>query len=201
MPDRSHIVPGHVLLSCSVMRREVEAVAVSQGQGCAVEAFDSQLHMEPSALQADVAPRVRHHLSCGRRVVLVCGDCCPGMHSLTAQPGVQRVAGHNCVEIMLGRSSYRQLQQEGGFALFPEWTERWRELLPGLLGLPDAEVREVFQESHSHLVYLDTGLLPVPEPSIRACSEWCGLPCSVRRVTLDVLASSIEDCLQRFAHD
>ena len=53
------------------------------------------------------------------------------------------------------------------------------------------------QEIHHKLMFLDTGLAPVPENALKECAEYCGLPCEVRQVTLERLRLAIEEAMLR----
>jgi len=55
----------------------------------------------------------------------------------------------------------------------------------------------LMQEMHRKLVYLDTGLAPVPENALKECSEYFGLPNEVLQVSLGHLRSAIEEALLR----
>lgn len=47
------------------------------------------------------------------------------------------------------------------------------------------------QELHTRLIYLDTGLLPVPHETLQEASEFLGLPFEILPVTLEPLLASL----------
>jgi methanogenic corrinoid protein MtbC1 len=55
----------------------------------------------------------------------------------------------------------------------------------------------LMQEMHRKLVYLDTGLTPAPETTLKECAAYCGLPFEVRPVSLERLRLTIEEALLR----
>jgi hypothetical protein len=55
------------------------------------------------------------------------------------------------------------------------------------LGLSAEVARELMRENRGELVYLDTGLTPVPRATLDECAAFMGLPCRVEPVGLDSL--------------
>lgn len=189
---------GPVLVCCSVFRAEMEALARARWPGVELHFESSMLHMRPVKLQrrldADVDRELPRH-----PVGLVYGDCCAGMTAIAARPGVARVDGLNCPEMLLGREEYRRLSHEGAFFMLPEWTLRWREVFRRELGLDERTAPELMGDMHRKLVYLDTGVAPIPVDELRACSAYTGLPFEIVRVELDRLAASVESALAALA--
>jgi hypothetical protein len=112
-------------------------------------------------------------------------------------PGVARTRGVNCCSLLLGRAAYRELLRAGVFFLLPEWVARWEEVFARELGLNRENARTLMQEMHCRLVYLDTGLVPVPTGVLHACAAFCGLPCEVRSTPLEFLHQAIQDARHR----
>ena len=129
--------------------------------------------------------------------VLVYGDCCHAVDRIEKTFGVARTQGVNCCEMLLGRGMYKSLMKEGVFFLLPEWTRRWEEVFTHELGLSQENAQDLMQEMHTRLVYLDTGIEPVPSGSIAACSAYCGLPVEIRQIPLTHLQMLIEDAMGR----
>ncbi|BDG08827.1 DUF1638 domain-containing protein [Anaeromyxobacter paludicola] len=188
--------PATMLVTCSVYEREVEALRQVRWPWAVHRRVSSMLHMRPQKLERHLAAAL-DDARAGSRVVLVYGDCCPAMASLEGRPGVARTRALNCCELLLGADAYRQLSREGAFFLLHEWAERWPEVFQQELGLDLAQARELMTDLHRKLVYLDTGLAPVPEAVLAACAAFAGLPCEVRPTPLDHLAGRIDDALRR----
>ncbi|MFA6560706.1 MAG: DUF1638 domain-containing protein [Verrucomicrobiia bacterium] len=184
-------------LSCGVLRSEMEALH-RQGRIAGQLLFlDSMLHMAPPKLETrltaaleQAAPR---NGSSSTRVVLVYGDCCARMLDLAKQFRAGRVNAMNCAELLLGRTRYHDLMREQAFLLLPEWAPRWREVVRDELGLSEPVARDLMGEHRRLLVYLDTGLAPVPQPALEQCSAYTGLPWRVEPVALDHLLASLLD--------
>jgi hypothetical protein len=193
--DISH--PEVVVVCCGVLQTEVESLVQAHWPEQKLKFLPSMMHMHPEQLGSSLQPLLDDELKMGRRVVLIYGDCCPRMATLEAVPGVARTRGKNCCELLLGPEEYRRLSHEGTFFLIPEWARRWKEVFAKELGLNRANAAGLMQEMHNKLVYLDTGLAPVPEGTLAECAEYCGLPYEVRPVSLDLLHTAIEDALLR----
>ncbi len=182
------------VLCCSVFRGEVESLLDSQVWTHPTDFFDSRLHMDPVGLQSALEQRIAKLRRAGSKVLLI---CTAGMHELTTMTDVVRVGGCNCVEILLGKEGRRALARSGAFALLPEWTMRWRDILCRIPGVDDANNRELFRDHHSQFVYLDTQVCPIPHRELDDCSTHFGLPYTVQTVTLDHFALALKDSLRR----
>ncbi|MFQ5435841.1 MAG: DUF1638 domain-containing protein, partial [Anaerolineae bacterium] len=136
-----------------------------------------------------------------QQVLVLYGDCHPDMHQQERLPGVARIEGLNCPEILLGQERYRALRKEGVFFLMPEWTVRWREIFQDELGLSREVARDFMGEMHTRLLYLDTGIMPLPQKHLRAVSDYTGLPWEVMAVAPDQLLDGILNKLKELNND
>jgi hypothetical protein len=125
--------------------------------------------------------------------VMAYGDCCGHMEEFCSEPGISRTRGINCCEIILGRETYRKLRREGAFFLMPEWATRWKEIFAGQLGLSGPCAKAFMQDMHTRLIYLDTGIQPVPWDDLNEASGYLGLPVEVLPVSLDPLLASLRE--------
>ncbi|MDP2875912.1 MAG: DUF1638 domain-containing protein, partial [Holophaga sp.] len=131
----------------------------------------------------------------GHEVVLGFGDCCARMLEMQAEAGITRTQGINCCEILLGKDRYRALRKEGIFFFLPEWAHRWQEVFEKELGLNATNARDLMRDMHTRLIYLDTGLVPIPTHELQAASEYTGLPWETMAVNLEALRSNLEKAL------
>lgn len=193
--------PGRrVCLACSIFRDELERLRAEGRTAFTTAYLGSQLHMVPERLQELVRERVRAELGLGNEVLLCYGDCCPGMVDLQDEPGVERTQGINCCEILLGSERYRALRREGAFFLMPEWAHCWRRIFQDTLGLEGETARTFMREMHTKLIYLDTGLVPVPERELGEIAEYAGLPVERLAVTLEPLLENLREASARMGH-
>lgn len=188
--------PPPLLLSCSILREEIQALRRAGRLDCPVQFVESMLHIHPERLDQVLAVELAAARARGESVALAYGDCSASMPDFSTDPAVTRTPCQNCCDLLLGREEFRRWRREGAFLLMPEWTRRWRNIFQKELGLNETNARDLMREMHTKLVYLDTGLVPVPEEELRACSEYCGLPYEVCRVSLDTLCQSLQQVLQ-----
>jgi hypothetical protein len=181
-------------LSCGVVQDELTALHRSGALPGTLRFLNSMLHLEPLNMDAVLLHACQTVDPAFSRVVLVYGDCCPDMLQLTHRFQLGRVAAINCAQLLLGRSRYRELMQEEVFLLLPEWAVRWREVMQKGLGLTPEVARDLMQEvRQGGLVYLDTGLIPVPEAELEACAQFSGLPWRLEKVSLAPLLDTLLD--------
>ncbi|HEY3401668.1 MAG TPA: DUF1638 domain-containing protein [Geothrix sp.] len=181
-------------IACSIFKKEIEALQASGQLDLPVEYLNSMLHMVPAKLEA----RLQESLGAARtqdpdqEVVMAFGDCCGHMEDFESEPGTSRTEGINCCEIILGRDAYRKLRREGAFFLMPEWALSWKKIFVGQLGLLGPCAKAFMQEMHTKLIYLDTGILPVPHADLEEASDFLGLPMEILPVSLDPLLASLK---------
>jgi len=183
------------IICCSVLRREVEAFALREYPEAELVFLDSMLHMHPEKLRQtiDAALAARPDRDC----LLVYGDCHAHMHETGRRPHCARTSAVNCGELLLGREAYRSFRNERVFLFLPEWIERWREVFIKELGFSDQSLaREFMQESQRSLVYLDTGLIPVPEKTLAEIAGYFGMPVDVLAVSLNELHQAVHLAVQ-----
>ena len=189
--------PVTLWLACGVVRAEMEELQRRGGIAGELVFLDSMLHMVPPQLEATLKEAVRGNASGAASLVLVYGDCCAGMLDLVRGFRVGRVNIINCAQLLLGRTRYRQLMHEEAFLVLPEWARRWETIMKDELGLSEALARDLMGEHRGVLVYLDTGLVPVPEQALAAFSSYAGLPWRVEAVSLEQMLALLleaQDC-------
>ncbi len=180
-----------VWLSCGVLRAEMEALhqrGLIKGK---LLFLDSMLHMDPPALEATLTRLLEKDADTPRCLVLAYGDCCSRMLDLVRRFRVGRVNAINCAQLLLGRDRYRQLMHQEAFLVLPEWAGRWEEIMQHELGLTRTVAHDLMRETRSVLVYLDTGLAPVPAQEMAAFSAYSGLPWQVEVVNLEIMLSQL----------
>ncbi len=190
-----------ICIACSIFRKEIERFLAQEELDIPVRFLGSMLHMEPEQLEAKLLAAVEEEWAKGNEVVLVYGDCCPGMTTLEAAAGVARTQGFNCPEIVLGRETYRRMRREGVFFLMPEWVGIWRRVFQGTLGLTGDTARDFMKDMHTRLVYLDTGLVPVPEKELEEIRDYTGLPLERMSVSLEPLLDGLRQAALRIRHE
>ena len=183
-------------ICCGVLRREIMEI-LRQDHPEAEQIFlESMLHMHPEMLREAIdevmTPRG------DRPCLLVYGDCHAHIQETGKQPNCAKTEAINCGDLLLGRELYRTYRNEKAFLFLPEWTERWREVFQTEMGFLDQELaRDFMQENQSKLIYLDTGIVPVPRETLDEISEYFSMPIEVITVTLDHLRQKVRVAVQR----
>lgn len=176
-----------VWLCCGVVRAEMEELRRRGGIGGELLFLDSMLHMVPQQLESVLASALQHNTGNFGRLVLVYGDCCARMLDLVKNFRVGRVNVINCAQLLLGRIRYRSFMHEQAFLVLPEWAGRWEMIMKSELGLTKELAHDLMGEHRRGLVYLDTGLIPVPERELADFSSYTGLPWRVEPVDLEIM--------------
>ncbi len=184
-----------VWLSCGVLRAEMEYLLKTGRISGKLICLESMLHMEPEKLETVLNSYLQRPGPMGGRLVLVYGDCCPRMLDLVRQYRVGRVDAMNCAQLLVGRERYRELMKQEAFLLLPEWAVRWRKIMEVELGLTPGIAIDFMKDNRKEIVYLDTGVNPVPYPHIHDCAAFSGLPWRIEKITLEPLVSSLNEAL------
>lgn len=184
------------VICCSVLRREIEELLAKDYPEVELVFLDSLLHMHPEkmrdAIDKEIAARP------GRNCLLVYGDCHAHMRETADRPLCAKVKGVNCGHLLLGNEEYRACRNSKTFLFLPEWTERWHEVFEKELGFSDRDLaREFMHENQRHLLYLDTGLIPVPQKTLDDISEFFNMPIDVLPVALDQLRETVKAAISK----
>jgi hypothetical protein len=153
--------------------------------------LDSMLHMDPCLLEEKLTAVLDRISGKDGSIVLVYGDCTAHMLDLARKFRVGRVSAINCAQLLVGRERYRRLMHEEAFLVFPEWASKWEHVMKHELGLDRAVAHDLMGEHRGKLVYLDTGLVPIPKQQLQEFSAYTGLPWRVERVFLDTMLATL----------
>lgn len=189
--------PPLVGLCCGIFSRDLEQLYRQDVLDFPLVYVDSMLHMDPPQLEERLREELARLLADGKQVILLFGDCHARMFQHEEERHVVRLQGSNCIEILLGAERYREIRHRRSFVLLYEWTERWREIFVKEMGLDQATAHMFMPEYHDELLYLDTGINPVPVTSLEECAAYCGLPFRIERVDLTPLLEAIAEARNR----
>lgn len=182
-------------IACGIFVKELECLVASGELNLPFIFLNSTLHMHPEALQTALSSAIEESLGKYQKIILVYGDCHPYMYDAYDEKRVTRVKGINCCEIMLGRDTYRRLRKQGVFFVLNEWAHKWNEIFVDEMGLTDKTAPPFMNSMHTGIVYLDTGLLPIPYETLAAMSAYFDLPYRVEVISLDFLKAAILEAL------
>ncbi len=176
-----------IWICCGVIQGEMEELLRRGSISGRLVFLDSLLHMNPCMLEERLTAILERIPGDDKRVVMVYGDCTPHLFDLSRRFQAGRVPAINCAQLLVGRERYRRLMQEEAFLVLPEWATRWEQIMKNELGLDGTIARDLMREHRAVLVYLDTGLVPIPERQLQEFSAYTGLPWRVERLTLDTM--------------
>jgi hypothetical protein len=183
-------------LACGVFKNEIEALARQGKLDLDIVTLESMLHMKPALLEQEMGQALE--ASPNDTFLLLYGDCHPRMREMQNKENVSKVVGINCCEIFLGKEAYRTLQREEAFIFLPEWTLRWQEVFTMELGFEDPQAAQEFmKEYRKKLVYIDTGVMPIPESILQDISAFFDMPVEILHISLDVLSKGIQNTLRK----
>jgi hypothetical protein len=77
--------------------------------------------------------------------------------------------------MLLGKEIYNKLLSEGAFFLLYEFALKWKKIFFEYFKFPTATLREFMRDMHSKIVYLDTGVQPVPNDILHDIEETSSL--------------------------
>lgn len=184
------------VFSCGIFRNEYQLLPEDLRSSLSPVFLSSMLHMEPERLDDLLGSCLRS--AGGRSTLILFGDCCPHMQELDCVAGNARTEGVNCCEIYLGCERYRQLRRERTFFLMPEWAGRWEHVVKHELGLEDKQLaRDFMSQSMNKAVYIDTGVLAVPEADLMDFTEHTGLAVQVETVGPEHFLEAVIMALRR----
>ncbi|MFH0730323.1 MAG: DUF1638 domain-containing protein [Pseudomonadota bacterium] len=184
-------------LACGVFKMELAALTQQGKLDCDIIALESMLHIKPAKLEQEM----ERAMATGPKdkFLILYGDCHPGMHEMRNRENASGVVGINCCDILLGREAYRKLQKDQAVIFLPEWTLRWQDLFTRELGFEKPEVAQAFMKEHrKRLVYADTGVIPLPEKTLRDISGFFDMPVEIQPISLDILLLKISNALRKF---
>ncbi len=179
------------VICCSVLRREIEYLFAKDYPEAELVFLDSMLHMHPEKMREAIDKELVARPDC--YCLLVYGDCHAHMRETADKPLCAKVKGVNCGHLLLGKEDYRSCRNNKTFLFLPEWTERWHEVFEKELGFTDRDLaREFMHENQRDLLYLDTGLIPVPQDTLNDITNFFDMPIDVLPVALDQLRHSVK---------
>ncbi|OFX56909.1 MAG: hypothetical protein A2066_21295 [Bacteroidetes bacterium GWB2_41_8] len=183
-------------IACSIFKNEIEFLIEKGKLNTHFIYVDSELHMEPQKLNQVLEKLIRPDC-------LFCyGDCHSRMIQQENSGLIERVNGLNCVEIFLGKETYRELRREGAFFLLPEWTLKWERIFKELLGFHSQELAAQFMnEMHKKLIYVNTGVHEIPVKTLDDISKYFSMPVDVIEIDLIHLENAIKNGLKHLHNE
>ncbi|MBF0407913.1 MAG: DUF1638 domain-containing protein [Candidatus Riflebacteria bacterium] len=185
------------IITCSILQRETEKILKDDEcfSGIGLSAIDSMLHLHPEKLHQEMKKYISE-LS-GKNIVLVYGDCHPFIKDIEKNFRCRKLKGHNCVELILGEEPYKNYMKNEPLFLLPEWLPRWREIFQNEFGFKSTSCARAFMHDFRKiLLYIDTGLIPIPKTDIHDISVFLETPVQIISAPLISLKQNIINALK-----
>lgn len=182
------------LIACGILKREISLLIQRNGWPVDAVFLDSRLHADMEALEAALTASLERASGCS--VLVLYGYCHPRMAQIVKDYRALRVAGQNCVEMILGSDAFTRELAAGAFFLMEEWAVHWDEIMHRTFDSNDSVLREIFQGDRSCLLCISTPCSgDFREQAARAGSR-VGLPVRRREVSLDHLEAALHSALK-----
>ena len=175
-----------LMLGCGILKKEIDYLIAKHKWPVDSLWFDSSLHVDFSALELTLRHALQRNQQ--RCKLVFYGTCHPLMDKILGQD-VRRVAGQNCVDILLGNELFTEKLAEGAFFLLEDWALHWEHVTARTFGSNPVILREIFQLSHTHLLCLRTPCSGDFSAAAAAVGQKVGLPLRWLDVSLDNLES------------
>lgn len=161
----------------------------------ATDLLDPSLHIDLDKLAAEVSAALARHPN-STNVVLY-GACHPQMDALVQGAGALRVRGQNCVEMLLGTSTFTEELSQGAFFLLEDWARRWTDIITSTFGTNWDVIREIFQGDRQYLLCLRTPCAGDFRAEAEEAGRSIGLPVRWRDVSLEHFESVLAEAVTR----
>jgi hypothetical protein len=179
------------IIACSIFKKEIECLIKKGSIKGLFNFVSSDLHMDPQKLEVTLESLIKP--GC----LLCYGDCHSSIVNQLELNLINKVYGLNCIEIFLGRETYRKLRTEKAFFLLPEWTMKWEHIFKEMLGFSDANVASMFMnEMHKKIIYLNTGVTEIPYQTLDDIAKHFSIPLEILDIDLVHLENAINDGLK-----
>lgn len=183
------------LIGCAVMKTEVEAVlsGTPDGDKLLKQAgwLPPGLHVDPEVLKEKLAKAVSQG---DGPPLLVYGACCPDIDDLASKSGGRRIAGKNCIELLLGPERAAELSASNAFVMSPGWLSHWRSIFVDGLGWDETDARMNFG-FYDRIVVLDFGLEPLDDMALLEFFDYTGVPVEIEPADLEAFKRRLSELL------
>lgn len=184
-----------VLVGCGILSREIQHLIAKNDWSLDTHFLAASLHNYLDRLDQQLNQALCSVEARGQRSIVFYGVCHPLMDRFIAQHHSQRVAGQNCVAILLGYPRFMQALQDGAYFLLEDWALNWQTTLRATFGANPAVAREIFRGSHRYVLALRTPCSSDFSTDAMAVAEYVDLPLRWETVELTELERTLAEAL------
>ena len=186
-----------ICIACSIVEAEVRQLITEKKVNIPFIFLDSMLHMNSKRLKEKLDIEINKALEQEKEIILLYGDCHNHMDKYDENNRIKRVKGVNCIELLIGETEYHILLRDGAFFMLYEWTKRWKHIFENELGLTGKNAQSLMNQMHKYLLYINTGLVPIPHDLLKEASDYVDLPYKTIDIDCTNLLSSILECIEK----
>lgn len=183
------------IIACGILKTEIEYLCRREGWDVDFVFLDSALHCDLNRLERELA----HSLACASdsdRIVCY-GACHPRMNRIVDLPRTVRVAGQNCVEMLLGRELFLSELEKGAFFLLEQWAVDWDHMLGATFGACSIDImREIFKTDRTRFLAVRTPISRDYEEVATLVSKRMQVPLEWIDVSLAHLAQALRNAIE-----
>ena len=166
------------IIACRVFQPAIDNLQLKKRYpNLRVTYLPSKLHLRPKELEERLLEEVTSAKRKNELVIVLYGDCFPGIDDFCEQQGVIKAPGYYCYEMLLGSERFRQLIDEMAGTYFAEkdLLLNFEEYCVRPLELHDEEMRRYCFGQYRRLLYVRQPSDPNLLPQAGEVAEFLGL--------------------------
>ena len=186
---------GKVLISCGILKDEVEAALENEGLKVPVFYLAPAPCVEPQALEVQLTKALRRSAEIADEAVVLIGLCHRDIDAIIAAFNAHRLPINDCFDALLG---YRRRDVDRGsrtFYTLPSWLRHWRRALVKKLGWDEADARQNFG-LYERIVLLDAGVQSFSDEEVLEFFDFTGVPIDIVQIDLVPLGKLLRESLK-----
>jgi len=197
MPETHTEQKSQIIVSCGILKNEIELILAGNKEQTATRFLDSSLHNDLDKLSRTLTTALEKEGEETRKLVIY-GTCHPQIDEIVNASNAIRTQGQNCVELLLGRQRFTEELSNGAFFLFEDWARRWEQISYRFFGNWEL-MKEIFQDSHTYILCIRTPCSGDYSEYASRVSERTGLPLVWEDFDLSRLESVITQSLSELS--
>lgn len=161
------------VLSCSIVKKEVDYLISKISQEIEITFLDSALHVFPEKLEEEIQKNL--HGTTG--TLLIYGNkCCANIEKIAGENNAFLIGAANCVEMLLGSEMARLEKLSKTFFFTEGWVENWKHIFQQTLMWDKIDARLNFGYCDRMLLVNTGSLTNLSDYDILELFDYTGLP-------------------------
>lgn len=184
------------IISCNMIRKEVEFILNELGLKDEVAFFDHGVH-NFDKLKTNLTEQINKTKEQNDKptVVIIGQACHPEMTSILDKHSVIGLNAANCFEALLGPEKKQLDKEANSFYMTSGWFENWEKIFKES-GWTEVDAR-LNMGFGDRVLLLDTGLVEITDEKILELFDIIQVPIEIKKVSLDNLKKLIIEAIER----